>query len=196
MNATNAPTPRPTSERNEAVTEEFLIDARRIGRARLGLPFGELKKLFPDATFHVVTVRADETSDIAVRQAGRDVLFIRTRDMDETTADELPQSGDPIRSLMTNDTRYATAAGIRPGSSLDDAVKAYGTPELFYQPPTEFAAFDSPPVNNLSFHLAGASAKEPAGIYRMSPEGMEDGWYKSTRAQPGSTITFIAVVEM
>ena len=116
--------------------------------------------------------------------------------MDETTADSLPADDDTIRSLMTSDARYATAAGVRPGSLLEDAQKAYGTPELFYQPPTEFAAFKPREVSNLSFHVAGAGGKEPAGVYSMTKDGMEDGWHKSDRARAGAKITFIAVIDM
>ncbi|HVF51866.1 MAG TPA: hypothetical protein VNA19_17410 [Pyrinomonadaceae bacterium] len=175
---------------------EFLITARGIGRARLGMSFGELKKLFPGAKFRLATVRPDETADVAVSVGGKDVLFVRTRNMDETTADELPATDDPIRSLMTNDARYATAAGIRAGSTLEEASKAYGTPELFYQPPTEFAAFKPQEINNLSFHVAAGDGKEPAGVYSMTKDGTEDGWHKSDRARAGAKITFIAVIDM
>lgn len=186
-----------TANNNSAdASADFLITSRGIGRARLGMSFGELKKLYPDAKFRLASVRPDETADVAVSTGGKDVLFIRTRNMDETTADELPANDDRIRSLMTNDARYSTAAGIRTGSTLEEASKAYGTPELFYQPPTEFAAFKPQDIHNLSFHVAAGDGKEPAGVYSMSKEGMEDGWHKSTRARAGAKITFIAVIDM
>lgn len=107
----------------------------------------------------------------------------------------MPATDDPIRSLMTNDARYTTA-GIRAGSTLEEASKAYGAAELFYQPPTEFAIFKPQEVNNLSFHIAVGGGKEPARIYSMTKDGMEDSWHKSNRARAGAKITFIAVIDM
>ncbi|HEY0078949.1 MAG TPA: hypothetical protein VGB73_09915 [Pyrinomonadaceae bacterium] len=197
VNSSTPEQPGRTANQNSTdAAGDFLITSRGIGRVRLGMSFGELKKLFPGAKFHLATVRPDETADVAVGVGGKDVLFVRTRRMDETTADELPADDDPIRSLMTSDARHATAAGVRPGSPVEDAVKAYGTPELFFQPPTEFAAFKPQEVSNLSFHLAGADGKEPAGVYSMKKEDMEDGWHKSDRVRPGARITFIAVIDM
>lgn len=195
--ASNTANSNSANNNNSAeASADSLITSRGIGRARLGMSFGELKKLFPDAKFRLATVRPDETADVAVSTGGKDVLYVRTRNMDETTADELPANDDPIRSLMTNDARHATAAGIRAGSTLEEASKAYGTPELFYQPPTEFAAFKPQDVNNLSFHVVAGDGKEPAGVYSMSKEGTEDGWHKSARARAGAKITFIAVIDM
>lgn len=191
-----SPAPATLAEPDPASKRDFLIDAYQVGRARLDMAFGDLKNLFPQATFHIVSVRTDKTFDIAVREQGRDFLFVRTKEMDETTVDELPQSNDPVRSLMTGDTRYATAAGVRPGQTLGEAVKAYGTPELFYQPPTEFAAFRPEVVKNLAFYLIGSGEGRPAGIYAMTKEAMEDNWYKSDRAHSGSRISYIAVVDI
>ncbi len=41
--------------------------------------------------------------------------------------------------------------------------------------------------------VVGPPGQESAGIYRMTPENMEGGYYRSTRFRPGSTISFISV---
>ncbi len=175
-----------------AHVSDTLITEQQIGRARLGTSVGELKRLFPGAKLRVVTL-PDTPSAVALQQSGEDLFYFNTNQSGEAQSDKLPADMEVVSFLMTKNPRYATAAGIRPGSSLDEAEKTYGPVQLYYSPDAEYAKFTKHPASEIGFWVTGAEGKKSAGVYRMMPDELEGGFYRSTKYSPGSKIWYISI---
>lgn len=183
----NRPVPdgQPTARQGE---QEYSITPERMGPARLGSTVGELKRAMPAATYSM-TILPDMPSAVAVRQGDEELFYFVTESAGET----LPADDERISLLITKNPRYVTEAGIRPGSLLADAVKAYGAAQFYYSPDAEFAKFSSAQASRKGFLIDGPDGDGPAGIYQMKPENLEDGYYRSERFRPGSTVSYISI---
>lgn len=182
---TDAPGKRASGKTRKA---DDVITPERIGPVRLGMTVQELKRLFPGANYRIVTL-PDIASIVAIRQGPRDLFYFTT----SSNSGKLPAPKEIINFLITKNPRYRTEAGVKPGSLLADAVKVYGAPELYYSPDAEYAKFSRAPASKMGFMVVGPPGQDSAGIYRMSPENIEGGYYRSTRFRPGSMISYVSI---
>jgi hypothetical protein len=103
----------------------------------------------------------------------------------------LVHEGPALDLLVTENPGYRTAAGIGPGSTLDDAVAAYGSPRLSFSvldDGREFVQFDGGPPANVVFRVVGPDG-DLAGDY---PEPQQD-FNQTEEVRPGSTIAAVWV---
>lgn len=177
-----------TPPRQAEKADEYLITPERMGAARLGMTVGELKRVMPAATYRIA-VLPDTPSAVAVRQGDKDLFYFVT----EADSSKLPADGERINFLITNNPRYHTETGVRPGSLLAEAVKANGKAQLYYSPDAEYAKFSGGPAGRLGFVVAGPGGRGPAGIYQMIPENLTGGYYSSERFREGATISHISI---
>jgi hypothetical protein len=188
--ANAAPTVEQTAQRTG---DEHLLTPRQVGRARLGMSVGEVKRLFPSATFRVVPL-PDIPAIVAVGQAGgEDILYFGTARTGDEGGGALPRDDERVTQLVTKDPRFRTAEGIGPGSSLEDATKAYGAVTLLYSPDVEYAKFGAGPAAGLGFIVTPPSGQKSAGIYGTSPEETEGGFRRSARFHPGARISYVSI---
>lgn len=170
-----------------------LITAGQVGRVRLGMSVREVKALFPAATFRIVPL-PDLPAVVSVKDGATDAFYFSTDRMDETDgAAGAPRDEDRLTLIVTGDARHRTAEGIGPGSSLDEAVKAYGPVKLLYSPDAEYAKFAGAPAAALGFRVSPAAGQKSAGVYRMTPDELKDGYYESSSFHPGSKIAHVSV---
>ena len=174
--------------RQDKESQDYLITPERMGPARLGMTVGELKRAVPSATFSIVAL-PDIPSAVAVRQKDEDLFYFGT----ESESEKIPADEEAVNFLITKNPRYSTEAGIKPGSLLADAVKAYGAAQFYYSPDAEYAKFSASPASRLGFLITGPDSQGPAGIYEMKPENLEGGYYRSERYHPGSIISYISI---
>lgn len=186
---------KPEGSRNEGVADgqgakaqEYLITLERMGPARLGMTVAELKRTFPAGTFSITTL-PDTPSAVAVRQGDEAMFYFGTA----SGGANIPGDEEIISFLMTNNPRYFTEAGIKPGSGLADAIKVYGAAQFYYSPDAEYAKFSASPASRMGFLIAGPDGERSAGIYQMKPENLEEGYYRSDRFHPGSTVSYISI---
>lgn len=136
-----------------------------------------------------MAVLPDTPSAVAVSQGGVDLFFFVT----EAGGPTLPTDSERINFLITNDPRYHTETGVRPGSLLAEAVKADGKAQLYYSPDAEYAKFPNAPASRLGFIVTGPGERGPSGIYRMLPENLTGEYYHSERFRAGSTVSHISI---
>lgn len=188
--ATSATTSNAQVSGQASAGDEFLITPQQVGRVRLQMTVREVKQLFPTATFRLTTL-PDTPSIVAVKQpnAADDLLYFNTERMDE----KLPGDDEKLTQIMTRNPQHKTAAGIGHGSTIDDAVKAYGAVKLYYSPDVEYAKFAQAPASEMAFWVAAPAGKKSAGVYRMVPAELSEGYYQSSRFNAGATISYISI---
>ena len=151
-------TPSPTPKDADST----VISATGIGPAQLGMTIGALKEaLGPETEFTVESPFIVDFDAIAVRQ-GEEVLFYIL-----SLPGEPPRDTDPIEGLYTDNPKFQTDAGVGPGTSVQEAVQAYGPVTLSYNTQNEsreYARFERQPSTNISF-ATGNGSQDPAGIY-------------------------------
>ena len=118
----------------KTVTSEFLISANGIGKARLGMTLGELKRISaPDLEFNPVSSFASGLNAIAVSQQGLVQYYILYRtEADNDSVEFMPQDDDVITLLMTSNYNYQTEEGIKVGMPIEEAEDVYGDAILAY----------------------------------------------------------------
>lgn len=150
------PSPSPKS------ADSTVISATGIGPAQLGMTLGALKEaLGPGTEFTVESPFIVDFDAIAVRQ-GEEVLFYIL-----SLPGEPPTDADPIEGLYTDNSKFQTDAGVGPGTSVQEAVQAYGPVTLSYNTQNEsreYARFERQPSTNISF-ATGNGSQNPAGVY-------------------------------
>lgn len=116
------------------ISQRFLISADGIGKAKLGMSLGELKRIAsPDTEFELVSPFLVDVNAIAVSQNGLIQYYIlfpagSTSHPDGST----PTDGDPITMLMTDNQNYQTPEGVRVGTPIEQAEDIYGDAVLAY----------------------------------------------------------------
>ena len=124
--------------------------------------------------------------------AGTDGVEVRHGGVIQYYALRLLHEGEDLDILFTQSPSYRTAAGIGPGSSLDEAVAAYGPPRFSYSvvdQKRELVQFADGPAPNIVFRAAGPGGDETAGVYA---EPLAD-FNEATSYRPGSTIDAVWV---
>lgn len=156
------------------------ITADALGAARVGMTLGELRQVFPDATFEVQSPFMVDIDAISVTlDAGTHfhVLHLASDSMDDSSTIEL---------LMTDSAAYRTAEGIGPGSSIAEAEAVYGAATLSYNTSSESreqVAFADLPYEGMSLWTDYWGSGEFAGVYPESgSEYVTTGSYREDAA--------------
>jgi hypothetical protein len=116
------------------VAEKYLISAKGIGKAKLGMTVGELKQISAqDTQFEVVSSLMVDVQAIAVSQKGIVQYYIlygadTTTDLNNATVTD----NHPITHLMTDNYNYQTLEGVKAGMTIKDAEAIYGDAILAY----------------------------------------------------------------
>jgi hypothetical protein len=184
------PTPTPTGDAvnmDDVDVESDLISANGIGVARLGMTLGDLKDILGEGTeFEEQSPFIVDFDAIAVRQNGEALFYILY------LAGEAPEDSEPIQGLWTDNPRYQTAEGIGAGTSLQDAVSAYGQATLAFNYDNEgreYVRFANHPAPNLSFRT-GTANEQLAGLYADTSSS-----YNETQDyQPEATIQSVLLI--
>lgn len=174
-----------------------LITPQQIGKAQLGMSVGELKQLYPQANYRLTSLPGIPRA-IAVSEKSEDLFyFIASPD-----SGGLPRDEAVIMFVTTNNPKYKTVEGIKPGISLEKATKAYGPVLLYFSPQAEYAQFQNQPSNprsGMGFWAKAAAGQKAAGVYQWSNtqqnscETGNSGFCQSNQFNPGSTIWYISV---
>ncbi|HEY9643209.1 MAG TPA: hypothetical protein V6C57_22155 [Coleofasciculaceae cyanobacterium] len=159
---TPAASPPAEPSPSASVTNTPLISAQGIGAARLGMTLAELKQaLGSDVEFTVKSPFLVDFDAIAVRKNGEVQYYILY------LAGQSFSDRDVIQGLVTDNSKFKTAEGVGPGTSLVEAERAYGKATLSYNTQNEsreYARFERQPAANISFATGNGNTK-PAGIY-------------------------------
>jgi hypothetical protein len=154
-----------SSQPSERVAANVLISPQGIGPARLGMTIQQLKQTLDRETkFEVKSPFMVDLDAMAVYQSGQLQYYI-LYPAGTTLADTAK-----IVLLLTDNPKYRTAAGIGVGTSLTQAVAAYGTATLSYNTENESreqVSFAKHSDKNIIFQ-PGTSAQTFAGIYPTS----------------------------
>ena len=139
----------------ETVTNDFLISTHGIGKAKLGMSLGELKRISSqDINFEVIPFFTD-TSAIAVSKQGIVQYYLlypagSTSHPDGVT----PTDNDVITTILTDNQNYKTKEGIKVGTPIEEAEKIYGDAILAYNTegePREDITFGKQNPENIRF---------------------------------------------
>lgn len=196
--ASLTPTQEESTTNTSLSSEESLITPSQIGSVRLGMTFSELKQLYPQATYRV-TPLPDIPAAVAVTQGSEDLFYFVT---DAPLSNELPSDDAVIEFMMTNHSRYTTAQGIKPGSSLAEASQAYGSVNLYFSPDGEYAQFQQQPTTPdavMGFTVEGSQEQPAAGKYNWINqkaahcESSPSGFCESTSFHPEAKIAYISI---
>jgi len=159
-------------------TPRFVISSSGIGPIRLGMPLGEARKAVPDAMFK----RSSDGDGVALI----DVLFgeeaVVTLYADEDDPEKPIDWSKKITAIESFNSACATSVGIRVGTSIFEAEKAYGKIKSIVKSEIEsreYIEFQNQP-EHLAFRI------DYTGIY---PEGA----HETTRFDPKGKIFSIAV---
>jgi hypothetical protein len=164
---TNTPSPSSAGRQPSPVSAEFLISTQGIGPAKVGMTLQELKQaLGASARFQVVRDFMVDIDAIAIYQSGQ-VQYYIFYPSGTTFADT-----DKIGLLSTDNTKYRTAEGVGPGTTLQQAQAIYGQTLLSYNTDDEsreYVQFANFPWKNITFRpILSASALGFAGVYPSS----------------------------
>jgi hypothetical protein len=184
--AATAPPPD-TAARADTARPAALISPTGIGEARAGMTIGALRAALPAGT--TLGAAAPFMVDISALPVtrGADTLYLVL-----VVAGEPSDDGAPISTVATRNPAFHTAEGIGPGSTLAEAVAAYGAATVSYSTndeSREYAAFAGYPHPEIHFRVdAGSSATGFAGRYATRGE------YNTTRDyDPSARISLVTV---
>ncbi len=167
------------SQVNAATTvkEKVLISSSGIGKAKLGMTLGQLKKISPDTKFEVISSFTVDTNVIAVTK--KDIVQYYILYPVGTTSHSngaTPSDDDLITTLLTDNDNYQTAAGIKAGMPIKEAEEIYGNAVLAYNTEgesKEYVTFEDQKPKNIRFRASSfkstANGTEFSGIYADYP---------------------------
>lgn len=119
---------------SNAVQDEVLISSDGIGKAKIGMTVGELKKISDqDTEFEVISPFVKDVNAIAVSKQGIVQYYIlyaagTTSHPDKVT----PTDEDLITTLITDNHNYQTSEGVKVGTPIKEAEEIYGDAVLAY----------------------------------------------------------------
>ena len=175
-------------DKAEPLTPELLISSRGIGKAQLGLTYGELKsQLGSDHEFKIVSPFMVDFDAIAVYQQQELQYYL------VYPAASTLQENDAIEVLMTDNPKYLTAEGVGVGKSITKATQIYGEATLSYNTNNEsreYVVFANEPFSNVYFRPATEEDTLFAGIY----EDTTGEYNRTTEFRPEATIKMIEVM--
>ncbi len=168
------------SQVNAATTirEKVLISSSGIGKAKLGMTLGQLKQISdPDTKFEVISSFTVDTNAIVVSK--KDIVQYYILYPAGTTSDSngaTPTDDDLITTLLTDNDRYQTEAGIKAGMPIKEAEKIYGNAVLAYNTEgesREYVTFEDQKPKNIRFRASNfkstTDGTEFSGIYADYP---------------------------
>ncbi|MEL6495343.1 MAG: hypothetical protein AAFQ41_09500 [Cyanobacteria bacterium J06623_7] len=156
---------------------EYLISARGIGEAQLGMTLGQLKKIVDRHTdFKLISNFASDLNAIAVSKRGLIHYYILFAADAKSSAKFNPPNNAEIVSLMTNNYSYQTEEGIKVGMSIQEAEDTHGNAILSYNlggTSKEYIAFNNYDADNVRFRASSspliANGTSFSGIYAQYP---------------------------
>lgn len=157
---------------------KFLISADGIGKAKLGMTLGELKKISDrDTKFELISPFTIDSSAIAVSQGGLLQYYILYQAGTTSHPDEFtPTNEDPITLLVTDNYNYHTPEGIKVGTSIQEAENIYGDAILAYNQEgesEEYITFKNNDASNIRFRASSfkliSDGSGYSGIYAEYP---------------------------
>lgn len=162
------------------VPQKYLIADNGIGKAKLGMTVGELKKISSqDTQFEIVSSLMVDFKAIAVSQKGIVQYYIlygadTTANSNPTT----PTDNDLITHLMTDNQNYQTLEGIKAGMTIKEAEAIYGDAILAYNTEgesKEYVTFGNQSLENVQFKASYfkeiSNGLGFSGIYPEYPGG-------------------------
>ncbi|MGE5658727.1 MAG: hypothetical protein ACM37W_19170 [Actinomycetota bacterium] len=170
----------------KAPAQSLTISDRGIGSALLGMTVGKLKQtLGSKAQFQVSSPYQVDFDALAVSQSGKvqyRIIYPARTKLKDTEAIEL---------LMTDNSNYKTAQGVKPGMTLKQAEAIYGKATLSYHIENESrerVIFAKQPSQKISF-VPKVKGKQVAGIYGAG----KGGYFETNQYQPNAVIESIWV---
>jgi hypothetical protein len=162
------------------------ISDRTIGAAKVGMTFGELKKVLGStAQFKVESPFMVDFDAVAVSQSGKvlyRILYGAGTKLKDT---------DVIELLMTDNSNYKTVQGVGPGMTLKQAEAIYGKATLSYNVDNESregVVFAKQPTKKIMF-VPKAEWKQFAGVYGAG----KGGFYQTNKYQQNAVIRYVMV---
>ena len=143
----------------QLTNQDLLISNNGIGKAKLGMSVGELKRISdPDTSFEIISPFMVDTNAIAVSNQGIVQYYIlypagTTSHPDGVT----PTDNDVITILMTDNQHYQTEEGVRIGTPIKEAEEIYGNAVLSYNTEgesREYVTFADRESDNIRFRAS------------------------------------------
>lgn len=162
---TSKPLSPPTSD-------TFTISPQGIGSAKVGMTYGQLKKILAGkAEFQVKSPFIVDFDAIAISQDGKEQFYILY-----PTGVPLADS-DVIEALVTDNPNYRTAQGVGPGTLIEQAEAIYGKATLSYNTlneSREYVQFANQPSKDIAFRTQPPPNQSFAGIYPESKAELKE----------------------
>lgn len=177
------------------ITSEYLISANGIGRAKLGMTLGQLKKIADRNTeFNLVSTFAEDKNAIAVSKQGLIQYYILF-DADSNKAKLNPTDNASIVSLVTNNYNYQTERGIKVGMPIKEAENICGNAILSHNinGTAEYISFKNYDLDTIQFRASSSKSFSNglgfSGIYTQYPAVA----YTTDKYNQGAAIAAIEV---
>ena len=169
------------------VSQSKKISARGIGAAKLGMTYGELKKVLgASAEFKIKSPFMVDWDAIAVISSGKVQYYILY------PAGTTFNNSQALESIFTDNPDYQTAQKVGVGTPIKQAEAIYGKATLFYNTAVEsreYIKFANQPAENIFFQPNTTNNQQFAGIYSSA-----SGEYHETQQyQPNSLIGSVGV---
>ena len=169
------------------VSQTQKISATGIGAAKLGMTYGELKKVLgASAEFQIKSPFMVDLDAIAVISSGKVQYYILY------PAGTTFKNSQAIESIFTDNPDYQTAQKVGVGTPIKQAEAIYGNATLFYNTAVEsreYVKFANQPAENIFFRPDATNNQQFAGIYSSA-----SGEYHETQQyQPNSLIGSVGV---
>ena len=179
----------------ETITSEYLISANGIGKAKLGMTLGQLKKIVDRNTeFNLVSTFVNDRNAIAVSKQGLIQYYILF-DADSNEAKLNPTDNSLIVSLVTNNYNYQTEQGVKVGMPIKEAENICGNAILFHNlnGTGEYIAFKNYDLDTIRFRASSLKSLSNglgfSGIYTQYPSVA----YTTDKYNKGAAIAAIEI---
>ena len=188
----------PGSSTKQDVAPEFIVSTDGIGRAKLGMTLGELKKISDSETkFETISPFAPHLNAIAVSKQDLVQYYILFEtDANRSLSKFVPTDNSLITMLVTNNYNYQTQEGIKVGTPIQEAEDTYGNAVLAYNTDGEsleyitFNDYEAPNIRfTASYFKLISNGLGFAGIYPEYPGTV----YTTDKYQSDAAIAAIEV---
>lgn len=178
----NSPQLKTNKNKAAADSRDYLITNTNLGKIRIGMQMKEIKKIYPNSKFKIVTSPLDSvTSEIEVTQNDEKLFFFTTENFSEVEEIEMPAETDKIFFLVIDNPHFATAQGIKVGQTFGDAEKAYGKPKFFSETSSDFISFENTAVESIVFYSIHDKGEKSDKKYSPNAKITHIGLGKSTK---------------
>jgi hypothetical protein len=163
------------------------ISEHGIGEAKLGMTFGELKKVLGSTAQFKVEPYIDGLNTMTIIQSGKVQYGI----IYGGRTGVLLKDADVIEDLTTDNSNYKTVEGVGPGTTLKQAEAIYGKATLRYSTDNESredVVFANQPTKKIWF-APKAEGRQFAGIYAPSQRSFN----QTNQYHPNAVIRSVSV---